>query len=80
MILPFLLVVVSFVYLFVILHKNTNLKRKMVSSQWAKTAEKCEISSKKKKLPLYYDILQFHSGINCEVTLYNKVLTLVNLN
>lgn len=79
MILPFLLVVVSFAYLFVILHKNSNLKRKMVSSQRAKTAEKCEISSKKKKLPLYY-ILQFHSGINCEVTLYNKVLTLVNLN
>ncbi len=40
MILPFLLIVVSAVYLFVILHKNTNLKIKMLSSQWAKTAEK----------------------------------------
>ncbi len=80
MILHFLLIVVSLVYLFVILHKNNNLKIKMLSSQWAKTAEKSEISSNKKKLALYYDILQFHSGINCEVTLYNTVLTLVNLN
>ncbi len=75
MILHFLLIVVPTVYLFVNLHKNTNSKIKMLSSQ------KSEISSAPiKKFALYYDILQFHSGIDCEATLYNKVLTLVNLN
>lgn len=60
MILPFLLIVVSLVYLFVNLHKNTNLKIKMVSSQWAKTAEKSEISSNKKiGFVLWYFAINF---------------------